>query len=93
MTGKAEIVPGSIASPSIKEIALLLRSMGIDITKDKDLMNHLRIVADMPTLTDEIYEEAYANAGETPSDMNKPAPDNNQDEIENDFEQNDLSHD
>lgn len=93
MTGKAEIVPGSIASPSIKEIALLLRSMGIDITKDKDLMNHLRIVADMPTLTDEIYEEAYANAGETPSDINKPAPDNNQDEIENDFEQNDLSHD
>lgn len=99
MKGKATIVSGSIASPSIKEIALLLRSMGIDITRDQELMNHLRTVADMPTLTDDTFNEVYNKPVEP---ENKPTQqkqdgepdfdDNGQDNVDNEFEQNDMSH-
>jgi hypothetical protein len=94
MKGNASIVPGEVETPSLKELALLLRAMGLDISKDKGLMNHLRKVASLPELDDATFEEVYAKQMEqkqpVPTD-GKPV-DNDDDTTENDFEQNDLDY-
>lgn len=94
MKGKAKIVPGEVESPNLKEIALLLRAMDLDISKDKDLQNHLREIASLPKLDDETFEEVYAKQAEQ---AQKPAaPGEPQERVddtaENDFEQNDMAY-
>lgn len=94
MSGKAEIVAGSISSPSIKDIALLLRSMGIDINHDKELINHLRSISDMPEMSEEVFQatlEAIKSANEKSGAVEPPSQDN-KNPNDKDFEQNDLSH-
>lgn len=90
MSGRAQIIAGSISTPSIKEISLLLRAMDVNITDDKELMNHLRAIADMPAMTDEVYnkmqENKEKNAGVEPGQ-----PDS-KDQNDKDLEQNDMSH-
>ena len=44
------IVPGQIATPSLKEVALMLRAMQLDITQDTELNNYLRSLMAMPQL-------------------------------------------
>jgi hypothetical protein len=64
MPGKAKIVPGEVESPSVKEVSLLLRAMGLDISKDHVLQNHLRKIASFPELNDSDFKEIYAEQGD-----------------------------
>lgn len=64
ITALPTITPGEVENPDIKEIALLLRSMGLDISKDLELQNHLRKIASMPTLSKSQFEETYEHQTE-----------------------------
>lgn len=98
--GKAAIVPGEIEAPSVKELALLLRAMGLDISNDMELMNYLRKVASMPQLDQDTFDKVYVPQGNTnaneeavlPDDQAAVPDDNVDDTVENDFEQNDLAY-
>lgn len=97
MKGSAKIVPGQVETPSLKELSLLLRAMGVDISKDMELMNYLRKVASMPQMDDETFKEVYEKQSEKKEPVagaQKVPGDGTQidDTVENDFEQNDLSY-
>lgn len=95
LTECPRIEPGQIVAPAIKEISLLLRSMKVDVSKDKTLMNYLRKITSLPELTDDVFEEVYNNPEEE-TDDNKDDnlstdPDfNDDDTVDNIFEQNDM---
>lgn len=87
ITDYPKIVPGNIESPSLKEIALLLRSMGLDISGDMELMNHLRKISSLPQMSEEVFNEVYKDQ------VKKEAEDYNDDDtVDNYFEQNDLDY-
>jgi phage gp29-like protein len=90
ITGLPKIVPGQIQTPSLKEVALMLRAMGLKINGDMELQNHLRQILGMPQLEEDIFEEAYKGQEEKKT---KPGDgDNLDDSAENDFEQNDENY-
>ena len=60
-----QIVPGQINTPSLKEVALVLRAMGTDISGDQKLMNYIRHIMGMPKLDRETFETVYAQQGAT----------------------------
>jgi hypothetical protein len=93
MKGRAKIVPGEVETPSLKELSLLLRAMGVDISGDQALMNYLRKVASLPQLDDETFNEIYKdqNKVEVQEDGTKTG-DEFDDSAENDLEQNDLAY-
>lgn len=92
ITDFPKIVPGQIQTPSLKELALILRAMGLNIAGDMKLQNYLRHILGMPDLDQETFESVYQ--GQTSASNNNAG--NNTDEFddtaENDFEQNDLSY-
>lgn len=96
LSGLPTIQPGEVENPDLKEISLLLRSMGLDIGNDMELQNHLRKIASLPTLSAEefkkIYEAQYDSIGdESNTDSNNTAvSDTLDDTTEKDLEQNDL---
>ena len=45
-----QIVPGQIATPSLKEVAIMLRAMQLDLNADTELNNYLRSLMAMPQL-------------------------------------------
>jgi hypothetical protein len=92
ITAFPKIVPGQIQNPSLKELALVLRAMGLNIAGDMKLQNYLRHILGMPDLDQKTFEEVYQNQT---SDANNNAGndlDNLDDTVENDFEQNDQNY-
>jgi hypothetical protein len=101
-----KIVPGQINTPSLKEVALILRAMGTDISGDQKLMNYIRHIMGMPKLDNETFETVYAPQSKhdpvdnTPNmeepgegvSISEPVTPKPDDTVENDFEQNDLSY-
>ena len=85
------ICPGNITSPGINEIALLLRAMGLNIAKDKELMNYLRKITSLPQLDQETFEEVYAPQGERQEPVDPNSPDG-KDTNQKTFEQNDQNY-
>lgn len=59
-----QIVPGQINTPSLKEVALILRAMGTNISGDQKLMNYLRHIIGMPKLDNETFEAIYRRQGD-----------------------------
>lgn len=59
LTGLPKLVPGQVQVPDIKELSLLLRSLGLDISNDQELQNYLRKVAGLPKLDDKTFKEVY----------------------------------
>ena len=59
-----KIVPSGIQTPSVSEVALMLRAMGLNISKDKSLLSYLWHILGFPALTDETFNEVYAQQGE-----------------------------
>lgn len=95
MTEYPKIVPGQVLSAKLKELALLLRSMGLNIAKDMDLQNHLRKAAGMPEMSLETFEEVYEPQGNIPVPgkmPGQPVADTEHDTTQNDLEQNDLNY-
>jgi hypothetical protein len=95
MNGRAKIVQGEIETPTLKEIALLLRAMGVDMTNDMELMNYLRKVASIPQMDEATFKESYKAVAEDKKAADKAKiNDNSQvdDTVQNDLEQNDLAY-
>lgn len=92
-----KIVPSSILTPTMSEVALMLRAMGLDISKDKELLSYLWHILDFPALTDETFEAVYANqqnnkqsnAGGNESDGPTDGLDDSNEKL---LEQNDLNY-
>ena len=92
ITSLPKIVPGQIQTPSLKELALVLRAMGLNIAGDMKLQNYLRHILGMPDLDEETFKSVY----QCQTSANNNNAGNNADEFddtaENDFEQNDLNY-
>lgn len=89
ITNFPKIVPGQIQTPSLKELALVLRAMGLNIAGDMELQNYLRHTLGMPDLDQKTFEEVYQGQS---SDANSNNTNELDDTTENAFEQNDLSY-
>lgn len=60
ITAYPKIVPSGIQNPSISELALMMRAMGLNIAGDKELLNYLRHILGFPNMTDEVFNSVYA---------------------------------
>ena len=97
ITALPKLVPGQIQTPSLKELALVLRAMGLNIAGDMKLQNYLRNILDMPELDEETFEEVYRKQGDEQklnntgvSDEQQAAAHREQDDtVDNVFEQSD----
>lgn len=92
-----KLVPGQIQEPSLKEVALILRSMGLNIAGDKALQNYLRHILGMPELDDETFEEVYQSQNSKQEGTSPEGPEgtgngNPDDTVDNDFEQSDEAY-
>lgn len=83
VTELPKIVPGQIQTPSLKELALILRAMNVNIAGDMDVMNYLRHITGMPELDEETFEQVYREQANKDKQSNR-TPD---DTVDNDFEQ------
>lgn len=88
ITGLPKITPSQIQTPSLKELALMLRAMGLNIAGDMGLQNYLRHILGMPNLDQETFDTVYRDQGKEQS----TSADDFDDTTDNDFEQNDLSY-
>jgi hypothetical protein len=61
LSGFPKIVPTCIQTPTLSEVALMLRAMGLNIAGDHELLKHLRHILSMPDLNDETFNEVYAS--------------------------------
>lgn len=93
ITGFPKIVPGQIQTPSLKEVALMLRAMGLSISGDMELQNYLRHILGMPDMDQELFDEAYKEQGKEKV-VNVPTPkkDDPDDTAQKDLEQNDQNY-
>lgn len=93
ITKLPKIVPGQIQTPSLKEVALLMRAMGLNIAGDHKLQNYFRHLLGMPELSEEDFKKIYecqatvAEKTETTIEYDTHANDNPNDRP---FEQNDM---
>ena len=92
LSGLPKIVPTKIQTPTLSEVALMLRAMGLNIAGDQTLQNHLRHSLCMPDLDDETFSAVYAKQdgmqgreyGTEGGDFKDPS--------EKTFEQNDMNY-
>lgn len=89
-----KIVADNIEAPSVKEVALLLRSLKIDVTKNKKMFNYLMELMQAPTMTDEEFNTFMAEQQAATETENTPGenPDDYQDTAENDAKQSDEAY-
>lgn len=83
LSGLPKIAPTKIQTPTMSELALMLRAMGLNISGDQELLRHLRHVLSFPDMDDETFNNVYANQANN-------AKDNFRDTSEKLFEQNDA---
>jgi len=96
------IMPGQLQTPSLKEIALVMRSMGVQIAGDQKLLSYMRHILGMPDLDDETFKEVYKpqaapkptvdpnNPGKTPSAPKTQGDDAHNNKLPDDTSQKDL---
>lgn len=89
LTKLPRIVPSNIKNPTLSEVSLILRAMGLNIAGDHALQNHLRHLLCMPSLDQETFETVYAIQADkkTPENNIEGPIDDTSDKV---FEQNDL---
>ena len=89
-----KIVPGQIQTPSLKEVALILRAMGLEINDDMELQNYLRRVMNMPELTEADHKALYSSSATNTNNVGnkKTTTDPVDDTSQKDFEQNDMNY-
>lgn len=83
-----EIVATDLMAPSLKEIALLLRSVQVDVTKNRPLYNFLLDLINAPELSEEEFNAIVADAEATAG----TGGDRYQDPVDGDFKQSDLDY-
>lgn len=89
-----KIVPGQIQTPSLKEVALILRAMGLKINDDIELQNYLRRVMNMPELTEADHKAIYSSSATTSNNVGNAGEttDPVDDTSQKDLEQNDMNY-
>lgn len=95
ITKLPRIVPGQIQTPSLKEVALVLRAMKLKINDDMELQNYLRRIMNMPELSEEEHKAIYSSSAKNPNNAgNDETETTNEDVNPNDrpFEQNDMNY-
>lgn len=94
LTALPKIVPGQIQTPSLKEVALILRSMGLKINDDRDLQNYLRRIMNMPELSEEEHKAIYSSSAKNPNNASneETTTDPVDDTSQKDLEQNDMNY-
>ena len=93
--GLPRIVPTHVKKPSIKEVALLLRTANLDITEDLEFHNFVRDVCGLEHLSESEFKDLYERIEAKQAaqeQQNQPAY-NTDDTIDNDFEQSDMAYD
>lgn len=60
ISGLPKIVPTQIQTPTLSELALMLRAMGLNIAGDQEVQRHLRHVLCLPDLNDDTFKDVYA---------------------------------
>ncbi len=83
-----EIAAEDLKTPSISEVALLLRAAKVDVTKDKDLLNFVLSLVQAQEMTQEQFDAFIA----TSTDVTDPADEGFQDEIDNGMKQSDMAY-
>lgn len=83
LSGLPTIVPTSIQTPTLSEVALVLRAMGLDISGDQELQKYLRHILCFPDLDNDTFKNVYENQTAKPADDLK-------DQSQKTFEQNDA---
>jgi hypothetical protein len=94
LTALPKIVPGQIQTPSLKEVALVLRAMGLKINDDMELQNYLRRIMNMPELSEQQHKDIYSLGDEAPNNMGneETTTDPVDDTSQKDLEQNDMNY-
>lgn len=89
LTDYPKIVPGRVTTPSMKEIALILKAANVNVNKDFEMHNLIRHLVGANELTEEQFEEIYGSMNEeaTQTPGNKPG-----DTSDKTLEQNDLTY-
>jgi len=70
ITALPKIVAGEIETPTLKELALLLRAMNLNIAGDMELQNYLRHILGVPDVDKKVFEEVYKPQGVDNSEVN-----------------------
>ena len=86
ITDLPKIVPGQIQTPSLKELALVLRAMGLNIAGDMKMQNYLRSILGMPELDAETFEEVYRKQDKEKTDTQDTTGREPDDSVDNEFE-------
>jgi hypothetical protein len=90
ITKLPKIVPGQIQTPSLKEVALLMRAMGLNIAGDHKLQSHFRHLLGMPELSEEDFKRIYEGQATIAEKTNTTIEDVNPNDRP--FEQNDMNY-
>ena len=85
-----KIVPGQINTPSLKEVAVMLRAMGLDLTRDFSLNNYVRSLMSMPQISIDEFNEIYSDTMQNDSNID-PSFNNADDSSMKVFEQNETN--
>lgn len=85
-----KIVPGQINTPSLKEVAVMLRAMGLDLTRDFSLNNYVRSLMSMPQISIDEFNEIYSDTMQNDSSID-PSFNNADDSSMKVFEQNETN--
>lgn len=59
LSGLPKIVPTTIKTPTMSELALMMRAMNLDISGDHTLLSYLRHILGLPSLDDATFKEVY----------------------------------
>lgn len=94
LTALPKIVPGQIQTPSLKEVALVLRAMGLKINDDMELQNYLRRIMNMPELSEQQHKDIYSLGDKVPNNAcnEGTTTDPVDDTSQKDLEQNDMNY-
>ena len=84
------IVPGQIETPDIRELALILKAMGVDVSRDFELQNSLRTVASLPAKSREDFEKDLEHLRQQQGLASEVDPVD--DMLNNDLEQSDMAY-
>ena len=86
ITDYPKVVPGRVTTPSMKEIALILRAANVNINKDFEMHNLIRHLVGANELTEEEFNEIYASVEDAKQSVGA------KDTSDKALEQNDLSY-
>ena len=97
ITDFPKLVPGQLQSPTLKEVALMLRAWGVDVDSDLELNNHIRTLMGFPSMDKEEYKEMM-NRKKEAQEQNSSGTNNSglnrvrNDTAEREFEQNNMNY-